>query len=78
MDFGFEKIMEFAMKIDKLNMANLVLVGKVMDKITKRLPKTIFKGKNCKHSQKKWECSQFGSDPPPLNWENILIIFVGM
>ena len=50
MDFGFEKIMEFAMKIDKLNMANLVLVGKVMDKITKRLPKTIFKGKNCKTS----------------------------
>ena len=50
MDFGFEKIMEFAMKIDKLNMANLVLVGKVMDKITKRLPNTIFKGKNCKTS----------------------------
>ena len=31
MVFGFEKIMDFAMDIDKLNLANLV--GKVMDKI---------------------------------------------
>ena len=31
MDFDFENIMEFAMDIDKLNLANLV--GKVMDKI---------------------------------------------
>ena len=31
MVFGFENIMDFAMDIDKLNLANLV--GKVMDKI---------------------------------------------
>ena len=31
MVFGFENIMDFAMDIDKLNLANLV--GKVMDEI---------------------------------------------
>ena len=31
MDFGFVKIMDFAMKIDKLDWANLV--GEVMDEI---------------------------------------------
>ena len=31
MDFGFEKIMDFIMNIDKLKLANLV--GEVMDKI---------------------------------------------
>ena len=31
MDIGFEKIMDFAIDIDKLNLANLV--GKVMDEI---------------------------------------------
>ena len=31
MDLGFQKIMDFAMNIDKLNLANLV--GKVMYKI---------------------------------------------
>ena len=31
MDFGYEKIMDFAIDIDKPNLANLV--GKVMDKI---------------------------------------------
>ena len=31
MVFGFEKIMDFAMDIDKLNLAKMV--GKVMDKI---------------------------------------------
>ena len=30
MDFGFEKIMDFAMDIDNLNLANLV--GNLMDK----------------------------------------------
>ena len=31
MDFGFEKILNFAMNIDMLDLANLV--GEVMDKI---------------------------------------------
>ena len=71
MVFGFEKIMDFAMDIVKLNLANLV--GYVMEeiteyqiffpkcteiyvetrdfqKITKRLPNTIFQGKNWKTS----------------------------
>ena len=33
MDFGFEKIMDFAMDIVNLNLAKMV--GKVMDKIMK-------------------------------------------
>ena len=33
MDFGFENIMDFAINIDKLHMANLV--GKGMDEIIK-------------------------------------------
>ena len=33
MFFGFEKIMDFAMDTDKLNLVNLVRMVKVMDKI---------------------------------------------
>ena len=65
MDFGFEKIMEFAMKIDKLNMANLVLVGKVMDKITKRLPKTIFKAWNNGNRDPGWGVAEIQKMSPP-------------
>ena len=39
MDFDFENIMEFAMDIDKLNLANLE--GKVMDKIMEYLVDTL-------------------------------------
>ena len=39
MDIDFENIMEFAMDIDKLNLANLE--GKVMDKIMEYLVDTL-------------------------------------
>ena len=37
MGFGFEIIVDFAMDIDKINLANLV--GKLMDEIMEYLPK---------------------------------------
>ena len=66
MDFGFEKIMEFAMKIDKLNM-----VGKVMDKITKRLPKTIFKAWNNGNRDPGWGVAEIQKMSPPTTVGNI-------